>query len=167
MNSFGWMSQKSIKKRIAVETALTVACKEYVSGRGFRKAEKNVKNAYKKDDHYIAIYTRGGGEGGWAPYTFINEWLNDKSRKISMVLGSLVSKRGEEFRGRIYFLDNKAISDLLSGKYESRGHYTISEKELEDYMEKQQFSASDKHVILENFNNRENLRTVLAENIGE
>lgn len=104
MFGFGWVTQSKIKRKIVVNNILTRAIKDFLSKNGFEhfESEKNMgKNCYKREELYIAIYTRDN-DANWAVYKYVYN-LAKEGKKVILLLGIL---EGEPLKGRLYKVEN-------------------------------------------------------------
>ena len=121
MFGVGWVTQSKIKRKIVVNNILTRAIKDFLSKNGFEhfESEKNMgKNCYKREELYIAIYTRDN-DANWAVYEYVYN-LAKEGKKVILLLGIL---EGEPLKGKLYKVENKDISKFFEDKDRVRDKY--------------------------------------------
>ena len=140
MFGFGWVTQSKIKRKIVVNNILTRAIKDFLSKNGFEhfESEKNMgKNCYKREELYIAIYTRDN-DANWAVYEYVYN-LAKEGKKVILLLGILV---GEPLEGRLYkvekedilnFFEDNEDKNPVRDKYVSISGKALREGEGEGY----------------------------------
>lgn len=136
MLEFGWITQKKVRGTLNVNNILTKAIKAHLLENGCDRSDRNVKAGrnclyHKAGNRYIIIYTRNeSGQTGndiWAPYEYVKT-LAQGNKDVLLLLGIL---EDDSIKGRFYVLEKAEILTLLNNQNLIRGHYSISENQIQ------------------------------------